>query len=267
MLSSRCAAAARPFWRSLATEATAEQSTSSRAKKIKPRISTAVILNRAPILTRSPTPFEKAYYSYQARIRRSLHNPFPNDFYFKPGTLLETRFNLEERKREHRAFGPGFLPKEDISEEKRLADIAAVEQLAQQEGEGEELMPRVHPSDTNGDTKSLDRQGQRNLYLLLHTSEQGKDVWRFPQGGVAKDQFLHQAAQRDLLNECGDKMDTWIVGKAPHVIFFYKAHILAGQVSPVGDHIRDFAWLTKQEIQTRVDEPYWNTIKDILSDF
>ncbi|KAF8874638.1 60S ribosomal protein L17 [Gymnopilus junonius] len=284
MLSSRCAAVSRPLWRSFAIEATSEQSVSSRAKKPQPCISTAIILNRAPILTRSPTAFEQAYYSYQARIRRSLHNPFPYDFYFKPGTLLETRFNLEERKRERLAFGPGFLEKEDISEEKRQANIAAVEQLAQQEGEGEELMPRTHSSDLKEDTKSLDRRGQRNLYLLLHTSQDGKNIWRFPQGGVEKGQFLHQAAQQDLLNECGDKMDTWIVGKAPigvhkpqpsqaetegqeQVVFFFKAHILAGQVAPAGNSIQDFAWLTKQEIRTRVDEPYWNSIKDILSDY
>jgi large subunit ribosomal protein L46 len=161
-------------------------------KPTKSHISTAIVLNRAPILTRTPTPFELAYYSYQARIRRALHNPFPYDFYFKQGTLIETRFNLEERKRERLAFGPAFLPKEDVSEEKRAADIAAVEQLAQQEGEGEILMPRTHPSDTSGDVKSLDRRGQRNLYLLLQASENGKNVWRFPQGDVEKGLFLHQ---------------------------------------------------------------------------
>jgi large subunit ribosomal protein L46 len=146
--------------------------------------------------------------------------------------LLETRFNIEERKRERLAFGPGFLEKEDVSEEKRAADMAAVEQLALQEGEGEELMPRTQPESIERDVKSLDRRGKRNLYLLLHTLEDGKEVWRFPQGDVEKGQFLHQvslvppsfyiyfisicqAAQKDLYAECGDLMDTWIVGKAP----------------------------------------------------
>lgn len=184
-------------------------------KLAKPQISTAVVLNRSPTITRTPTLFEKAYYAYQQRIRRALHNPFPYEFYFKQGTLLETRFTLEERKRERLAFGPGFLEKEDISEEKRAANVAAVEQLAQQEGEGEVLLPRKHPADENGDLKSLDRAGTRNLYLLLHTVENGGDVWRFPQGELEKDQFLHQAALKDLYAECGDQMDTWIVGKTP----------------------------------------------------
>ncbi|KAF9475677.1 50S ribosomal subunit L30 [Pholiota conissans] len=280
------------FLRSLTTEATCavtrtptlpvKQATRPQ-KSDKTSISTAIVLNRAPILTRSSTPFETAYYSYQARIRRALHNPFPYDFYFKQGTLIETRFNLEERKRERLAFGPAFLSKEDVSEEKRAADIAAVEQLAQQEGEGEVLMPRTHPSDTSGDVRSLDRKGQRNLYLLLHVLENGKETWRFPLGKVEKGQFLHQAAQKDLYAECGDEMDTWVVGKAPigvykprqtsaeaqqasEIVFLFKAHIMAGQVKPQGDHIEDFAWLTKEEIKMRVHSHYWDGIKDILSD-
>lgn len=155
-------------------------------------ISTAVVLNRSPILTRTPTQFEQAYYAYQARIRRSLHNPFPFDFYFKQGSLLETRFSMEERKRERLAFGPAFLEKENVTEDKKAADKAAVEQLSLQEGEGEEMMPRVHSSDVNNDVRSLDRRGKRNLYLLLLTSQNGKDVWRFPQGDVEKGQLLHQ---------------------------------------------------------------------------
>lgn len=93
-------------------------------------------------------------------------------------------------------------------------------------------------------------------------------------------------------------MDTWVVGKAPigvhtlppeapeqevsnrhpiclpfidtkfqNVLFFYKAHIMSGQVHPAGKHIEDFAWLTKEEISTKVEPSYWDSIKDILSDF
>ncbi|KAJ3501753.1 hypothetical protein NLJ89_g9197 [Agrocybe chaxingu] len=286
MLSRACTKASQvSFRRSLVTEAAPGQP-ARLTKTVKPHISTAIVLNRSPILTRSATPFETAYYSYQARIRRALHNPFPYDFYFKQGTLIETRFNIEERKREKLAFGPGFLEKEDISEEKRQANIAAVEQLAQQEGEGEELVPRTHPADSSGDVRSLDRQGKRNLYLLLHTVEDGAEKWRFPQGDVEKGQFLHQAAQKNLFAECKDEMDTWIVGKTPIgvykspqteaspepitpkcVTFFFKAHIMAGQVKPAKDNIKDFAWLTKEEVETRVDKHYWDGIKDILSDY
>ena len=176
--------------------------------------------------------FEQAFYAYQARIRRALHNPFPYDFYFKQGSLLETRFNMEERKRERQAFGPNFVSEDVVDPEKAAADKAAVEQLALQEGEGEELMPRKHVADLSDDFKSLDRRGKRNLYLLLQVEEDGNFLWRFPEGGIEHGDFLHQvsllptrarvkirrrpqAAQKDLHAECGSHMDTWIVGRCP----------------------------------------------------
>lgn len=107
---------------------------------------------------------------------------------------------MEERQREKRAFGPSFLPPQDVDPEKAAADKAAVEQLAQQEGEGEELTPRIHKADQINDVKSLDRKGQRNLYLLLLAQENGKDVWRFPQGGLEKGDLLHQVSDERIVS-------------------------------------------------------------------
>ena len=42
---------------------------------------------------------------------------------------------------------------------------------------------------------------------------------------------------------------------------------MAGQCQPQGEYIKDFAWLTKQEIGSRVDEHYWDGIKNMLSDY
>lgn len=99
---------------------------------------------------------------------------------------------MEDREREKLAFGEAFVPEEDVDPEKAAADRAAVEQLAQQEGEGEESAPREHPADISNDVQSLDRKGRRNLYLLLLAEENGKQAWRFPQGPVANLDFLHQ---------------------------------------------------------------------------
>ncbi|KIJ17094.1 hypothetical protein PAXINDRAFT_162053 [Paxillus involutus ATCC 200175] len=265
-------------------------------KTSRPNLHTAIILNRSPLITRTPTPFEKAFFSYQARIHRALHNPFPTEFYFKQGSPLETRFTIEERRRERKAFGApfGVDKSEEPNEAAELMEIAMRDEV-------DESMPRVHESDIEKDFKSLNRRGQRNLYLLLKTQENGKDVWRFPQGSIEKDEFLHVAAHRRLDAECGRHMDTWIVSRNPigvhhppkpavtaedvkdvrtllkyithvlialqDVVFFYKAHILAGQVRPDPKRYEDFAWLTKGEIGQRTNESYWLGIKDMLSDF
>ncbi|KAF7359407.1 50S ribosomal subunit L30 [Mycena sanguinolenta] len=250
----------------------------------KPVLYTSVILNRAPILTPSPTAFETAFYAYQQRIRRALHNPFPSDFYFKPGSLLEARFNTEERFRERVAWGPNYGKKQKISPEQMAAEQAAIDQMALQEKSDDKLMPRVHPADAARDYHSLDRKGRRNIYLLIQRVQDGKSVWEFPRGQAEEGELLHQAAQRELYAHCGKHMDTWIVARKPigmykppvpatpspalspeAITFFFKAHIMAGQVQP-DKSLKDFAWVTKQEIETRVKRAYWEGIKDMLSD-
>ena len=49
--------------------------------------------------------------------------------------------------------------------------------------------------------------------------------------------------------------------------FFYKAHILAGQVRTDDKYVLDFAWLTKEEMKSRLDKDHWLGVKDMLSDF
>ncbi|KII88912.1 hypothetical protein PLICRDRAFT_138985 [Plicaturopsis crispa FD-325 SS-3] len=287
-----CRSQKKAHWcRSLASAAATDSSTSAsvsapavvpKRKDARSNLRTAIILNRSPIITRTPTDFEAAYYAYQARIQRALHNPLPYEFYFKPGSILETRFKEEEREREKLAFGAPFGAEEQSIVETDEQAPPEVEEY--QEEEQEEPQPRIHPADIKGDVQSLDRQGQRNLYLLL--KESGKEAWRFPEGGVEHQEYLHQAAERDLIAECGSFMDSWIVSKNPigmhkasstpsstsssapsPVTFFFKAHILSGQVRVDGKQVADFAWLTKEEIESRVDQTYWLAVKDMLSDF
>ena len=156
-------------------------------------MTTAIILTRAPIITRTPSLFERAYWAYQSRIQRALHNPFPSEFYFKQGSPLEARFNAEEMARERKAFGKPFgMPRVEDAEEGKKSSPAE-EDSSRLEDEDEENMPRIHPSDVSGDVKSLDRKGQRHLYLVVKT----KNGWVFPEGkdGVAKGELLHEVCR------------------------------------------------------------------------
>lgn len=142
------------------------------------RLATGIILNRAPTLTQRPTPFEKAFYEYQARISRALHNPFPYEFYFKQGSVLEAKFKSEERAREGEAFGKGYAAKIELDDSMLTDDTE----------QSEKLMSRR----TTAQVKSLDRRGPRNLYLLVKGSPEDRHEWRFPQGGVEKNEILHE---------------------------------------------------------------------------
>ncbi len=164
-------------------------------------INAAVILNRSPILTRTPSLFERAYYTYQSRIRRALFNPFPTEFYFKTGSLLEKKFGREEKRREKEAFGgPWSLKRSDrgVEEDGELASIQVSPDQAVNMGEEhmDPPAPRTHEADNKGDVKSLDRLGERNLYLLVWGKDHtGKEVWRFPQGGLQDGELLHQVSR------------------------------------------------------------------------
>ena len=272
----------------------------------KPIIRSGVVLNRHPILTRTPTPLESAYYAYHSRIQRALHNPFPSEFYFKPGSLLQGKFEEEEMKREREAFGR--MPWLESSSKKSAPTSDILNQ-----DDAVTPMPRESEADRTGDVKSLDRKGERNLYLLV--MNKGDGAWRFPQTDLVGDELLHEVS--DLVSEVksnfhyrtysGSAKRSPVIVRGRHgylarqsytngcipyhsvsrgafslcsgqsaisdpyawqnYTFFYKAHILQGQVRPDGKEVADFAWLTKEEIQPRVDKHYWSGVKDMLSDF
>ncbi|KAB5595814.1 54S ribosomal protein L17 [Ceratobasidium theobromae] len=228
-------------------------------------IITSVLLNRSPILTTLPTPFEKAYHDYQARIARALSNPFPREFYFKKGAIAERQFFLEESQREKEAFGEAFGEAELAGlEEDKTGSMGQTEDVV--------ALPRELESDQEEDVKNLNRKGDRNLYLLV----EGEEGWRLPQGPANRGAALHTVALQELHSECGPDMDTWVVGRYPigvhqpaesdsNTILFFKAHIFAGQAKPNGKTITDFAWLTPEEIKPKVTLEYWASISDMLS--
>ncbi|KZV94043.1 hypothetical protein EXIGLDRAFT_673383 [Exidia glandulosa HHB12029] len=249
------------------------------------RLCVGLVLNRAPVLTAWPTHFERSFYKYQSRLARALSNPFPYDFYFPPGSLYAVKFRQEEFKRDSMAFGHEFLLRERLQARKTNKLLEALEE------EGSEAAAQIKPTsrtseaDVKGDLSNLNRQGDRNLYLMLGGTHD-RAPWHFPYGGVNPEEKLQEALQRHMDDQLGIDMDTWLVthkpigvldqthklpvdGKKDDKVFFLKAHILAGQVKlkRPGPRIHPrFAWLTKQEIEKRCEPEYYAKIKDMLSE-
>jgi large subunit ribosomal protein L46 len=99
-------------------------------------------------------PGERTYYSYQVRLQRALHNPSPYEFYFKPGSLLESKFDLKEWKRNRKAFGPGFGVDHPLAPG---AGMSVQDLKKFNHDKAETPAPRVQASNENGDLKSPDR--------------------------------------------------------------------------------------------------------------
>jgi large subunit ribosomal protein L46 len=148
----------------------------------RPLLEASVIVNRSPTVTRSPSRFEKTFFQYQSRIARALRNPFPYEFYFKQGSPLEAQFNIEERKRERQAFGRLTRTMWDTTD----ANLEAAELAKEEVGK---RATRFTEADKRRDVHSLDRRGERHIYLMTK-SEDGS--WSFPQATIRRGEFLHQ---------------------------------------------------------------------------
>ncbi|KAJ3299412.1 54S ribosomal protein L17 mitochondrial [Borealophlyctis nickersoniae] len=225
------------------------------------KIHVGVLLKRDPVVLRDLTEFEEAYYRFRQGLERSEARPFNKTFHIKKGTSAEARWIAAQEAAAKAAEAMGV----------KDPSLAPLVQPREAELKGVAFSPRVTKADEDGAVTSLDRQLQRTLYLVV--KGKGKGKWEFPAGELRGEELLHEAAPRQLGDEVGTAMDTWFVGTAPvghHVegnrkIFFMKAHIIAGKVT-LSEKSEDHAWLTKQELASRLDPAYYESVQGMLSE-
>lgn len=146
-----------------------------------------MLLHRAPLLTPTPTPFERAYYAYSSRLRMALSNPVALDFYFKKGSLTERRFQRAQWERERAVFGERLAGKKvDVG------DIPA-EEVVQLNERDEADEPTGAAQD--GDKTRIERVGAGDLYLLVKDKASGQ--WGLPVGGLQGKEALHEVSRAD----------------------------------------------------------------------
>ncbi|ORX96254.1 hypothetical protein K493DRAFT_314588 [Basidiobolus meristosporus CBS 931.73] len=230
------------------------------------QVAAGVLVARTPVILRDPTSFETAYFKHQESSERDQAAPFPVEFYFKKGSIAEKRWLAEHS-------GKGAATK-DPNGKGALEETGVNAQFTP--------APRETTADLRKDVHSLDRALQRTLYLIVKKAGQER-AWQFPEGLVEKNELLHEAAEREVFEQCGSNMDLWFVGRAPvgHFVynapksdngvqgtkvFFMKARIFSGQAAPEAKTFQDFAWVTKQELKDYVHEDYYNAVKDMLSE-
>ncbi|KAJ3158475.1 54S ribosomal protein L17 mitochondrial [Irineochytrium annulatum] len=156
------------------------------------KVGAAILLKRIPVISKDLAPFEAAYLRYrQAKDRRAAAT-FHHEFYFKKGSLAEQRWLSAQFESEATPTRPSpAWPRDD----EIMTALAGV-----QKREGEDA-----------DARTLNRHLQRSLYLLL----KNKVGWTLPSTVVKDQEMLHETAARGLTEACGNKMETWFVGKAP----------------------------------------------------
>ncbi|KAI1433932.1 39S mitochondrial ribosomal protein L46-domain-containing protein [Xylaria sp. CBS 124048] len=183
-----------------------------------------------------------------------------------------------------------------LSNEERIRDILLkdAELRVTEDGEKappEEIVPverpmdRITEADKNNDVRRLDRQLDRTLYLVV---QGGDGQWKFPTRDLSTEENLHEAAAKVMTDAAGVNMNTWMVGRVPvaHMviepqfnedkslklrgekIFFLKARIMAGQADLTNNKLglKDFNWLTREEIKVKLHSDYVHAIRNMMAD-
>jgi len=242
------------------------------------------------MLTPTLHPFEESFYFYQRRLDKRLALPFTRYFYFKKGTPtdLEWKRKQKEHADSYTGFGKEGWKDELLVGDDRYKEAGTYERLVKTTVTGEEgleeagIMERETEADRKKNRKSLDRAGEKTLYLLV---KKDKGRWSFPEARLVGKENLKQAAIRTLEEAAGSNMNTWFVGNVPighyvekykpgHTdgenvgkkVFFMKARIMAGQANLKNNKLglEDFLWLSKREIDRVAGRHYYKAVEHML---
>ncbi|EJS42068.1 mrpl17p [Saccharomyces arboricola H-6] len=257
------------------------------------KIKVGILLSRIPIIKSELNDLEKHYYEYQSQLEKRLMWTFPAYFYFKKGTVAEHKFLSQQNgpiSKKNGVWFPKGIPdikhgrERSTKQEIKLPnDGEAISTMNKKEQNKDDVNRPVIPNhreteaDRSNDTKSLERELSRTLYLLVKDSS---GVWKFPNFDLSDDSRpLHINAENELRLLGGDQMHTWSVSATPIGVlkddenstaeFIVKSHILAGKFdlnAQKSDTFKDYAWLTKNEINECVPKEYFNQTGFLLAD-
>ncbi|KAI3644206.1 hypothetical protein MP228_010370 [Amoeboaphelidium protococcarum] len=238
-----------------------------------PRIKAGVILKRPPLILREPSEFERIF-AAQYRLPQQHQQAFKYDTTFFEGE--DGAAKIKNAQQQALQSKDGVIADEELREtvERELSKMDV------------KSNPR-HNDQVDLDVHRLDRKLDRSLYLIVQVKNQNnqEDIWQFPECGD-EIQGATSTAVRDSSNDllhyckdslsklCGDDMAVWFIGRAPVAhrsqaldrTFYMKAQIFAGQVKVQKDaSIKDFAWLTKEELSQYLPQLYFSDLKDTLS--
>lgn len=205
------------------------------------RILSASVLERLPVIQPDPEQWEVDFETVQHELNLRENQRLEDDFWFlEPGAEYLT---------------PEEAPKPDEADDP--------EEIV---GAGFQLAPRETEDDEKNNRKSLNRALKGRLFLLVKNDASSKFPWFFPVGEKQEDEKMRDAAVRSLQAHCGAELQVYPVGFAPMgyikylheddgksgfdgtKIFFYRAQLVAGDVSLDASKSADYEWVTHREL-------------------
>lgn len=231
------------------------------------RLVSAVYLERSPLLIQERNDKEKEYETMikKMELERSLLSNHELRH-------LEDLRIAEKRK------------KDDAGESEEVLLQTALEAEDLWESRLKEFTPapKITDADEKKDLKSLKRELEKKLILLVKQKLGESSHWVLPQMSWCEGESMRETANRALSQLCGSQLDALFIGNSPvgfykykfpseidgHIgakVFFFKAHHRGGNVS--NDAIvEDFAWLTPIQLGEYLNNDYWHKFKKCILD-
>ncbi|CAH1784856.1 unnamed protein product [Owenia fusiformis] len=136
----------------------------------------------------------------------------------------------------------------------------------------------------SNDVKSVERDLDKKLLLVVKQKLGNKEHWVLPQIPWTEGETMRQSAERCLGSSCGSEINARFIGNAPSgvykynlpkdlnqdhdgvKVFFFKAHHVTGDVKPGKDTISEHMWLSKDELKDYMHPDYHRTISRFIMD-
>lgn len=233
-------------------------------------IISAVSLERKPVITRDYTELESKFNKLllQIEYERSHKSNFElrvdNDKK-RAKEVKEGKISISDMESFPQQTGQDFL--DSSLEELKAFNFASRKSLTPKNG-----------------TKSVNREWDRYLLLLVNEKIGENYHWVLPQGKHKPGETLRQTAERVLQEKCGENIKSKFLGNAPcgfykykypkvarkdttvgAKIFFFKAEFLGGQMELEKSHYKDYEWATRKQLE-KVPYEYLKSVKMFLID-
>lgn len=247
---------------------TVSQEAATPSKVSKWSLSSAVCLERYPVIIREMSDVEVRYHRMvsELELERSL--------------LSDHEVQMREDEIFKKKMQEGLLEAEEEEAFKEKMALTAFEKEDQWKKEVTTFSPasRITEADRSGDMSTPQRVLDRKLVLIVQ-QQLGDDLrWILPFAFRDDGESMKDTANKALEKTCGDGLKSIVLGNAPcgyfkYVIpktqdgvkiFFYKACYKGGDVKISDESVKDHKWVTHEELTTYLKPRYYRKINQFL---
>lgn len=142
------------------------------------------------------------------------------------------------------------------------------------------LSSRITEADKKNDRKSVNRELEKPLILVIEQKLGNGKYFVLPQGQRQDGETMRQCAERILREQCGDQLNVQFYGNAPCgfykykypvsqrkdavgvKLFFFRTAYRSGTID--AKQTPKYEWLTCADLETKFKRPYFDSISQFM---